>query len=401
MWEKNMPINEVREIRGKTTIFLGAGAIKKIFDIAKELKEKDIDKVAIVTGKSSYIKCGAWEHVEKALKENDIEFVLYNKVTPNPMSTQVDEATKMARELGAKAVIGIGGGSPIDTAKSVAIMTLYPDYTTADLYEYRFIAKKSLPVIAINTTHGTGTEADRFAVVSVLEGGKEYKPAIAYDFSYPMYSIDDPQLMLSLPKFQTAYTAIDAINHVVEACTTNVTTPYSVMLAKETVRLMAKYLPVALENGKDLEARYYLTYASTIAGICFDNGMLHLTHALEHPLSAIKPDLAHGLGLAILLPSVIRNIYPAKPEILADVLSPIVPGLKGKGEEAEEAAKGVRDWLKSVGVSETLSDIGFKEEDIDRLVELTFETPSLDLLLNCSPVPATKELVEKIYRESL
>ncbi|SHK57144.1 iron-containing alcohol dehydrogenase [Paramaledivibacter caminithermalis] len=401
MWEKTMPINEVRELRGKTNIFLGVGAIEKIFDIAKEIKEKGIDKVAIVTGKSSYVKCGAWHYIEKALKENHIEFVLYNKVTPNPLSTQVDGATKMARELGAKAVIGIGGGSPIDTAKSVAIMTLYPEYTTADLYEYNFIPTKSLPVIAINTTHGTGTEADRFAVVSVLEDGKEYKPAIAYDFSYPMYSIDDPKLMVSLPKSQTAYTSIDAINHVVEACTTAVTTPYAVMLAKETVRLMAKYLPNALENGEDLEARYYLTYASTIAGICFDNGMLHLTHALEHPLSAIKPDLAHGLGLAMLLPAVVRNIYSARPEVLADVLSPIVPELKGTKEEAEKAANGVREWLEKVGVKETLTDLGFKEEHIEKLVELVFTTPSLDLLLGCSPIPPTKELVEKVYRESL
>lgn len=401
MWEKTMSIDEVREIRGKTSTFLGVGAIEKIFDIISELKKKGIDRIAIVTGKSSYIKCGAWDYVERALKENDIKFILYNKITPNPLSTHVDEATKEARELDAKAVIGIGGGSPIDAAKSVAIMMLYPEYTTADLYEYKFTPTDALPVIAINTTHGTGTETDRFAVVSVLEDGKEYKPAIAYDVSYPVYSIDDPKLMTSLPRSQTIYTSVDAINHVVEACTTKVASPYTVMLAKETVRLIAKYLPVALENGEELEARYYLAYASAIGGICFDNGMLHLTHALEHPLSAMKPDLAHGLGLAILLPSIIKSIYPAKPEVLSHILMPIVPHLKGQKEEAESAANGVREWLVSVGITETLSDLGFEENDIERLVELTFTTPSLDLLLNCSPVDATKELIAKIYRESL
>lgn len=401
MWEKTMPINEIRELRGKTSVFLGVGAINKIFDICSELKKKDIDKVIVVTGKSSYIKCGAWEPIEKALKEHDIDFTVYNKVTPNPLSTQVDEATKLAIDLNAKAVIGIGGGSPIDAAKSVAIMAKYPEYSTSDLYEYKFTAEKALPVIAVNTTHGTGTEADRFAVVSVLEDGKEYKPAIAYDLSYPIYSIDDPALMVSLPKSQTIYTAVDAINHVVEACTTNVTSPYCVLLAKETVRLMAKYLPIAIEEPNNLEARYYLTYASTIAGICFDNGMLHFTHALEHPLSAVKPDLAHGLGLAMLLPSVIRNIYPQRAEVLADVLSPIVTGLEGISSESDTAADGIKAWLKSVGINESLSDLGFEDGHIDKLTELAFNTPSLDLLLGCSPVAATKEVVATIYKQSL
>ncbi|WP_425447340.1 iron-containing alcohol dehydrogenase [Dethiothermospora halolimnae] len=401
MWESTMPINEVREIRGKTSVFLGAGAIKKIFDITKEVKEKGMDKVLIVTGKSSYKKCGAWDHVEKALKENDIKYVLYNGVTPNPLNTQVDEAAKMGTELGAKFVIAIGGGSVIDTAKSAAIMINYPNETTARLYEGEFTPTEALPVVAINTTHGTGSEGNRFAVTSILEDGKEFKPAIAYDLSYPMYSIDDPELMISLPKSQTLYTSIDAVNHVFEACTTVVTSPYSVLLAKETVRLVHKYLPKAVENGEDLEARYYLAYSALMGGICFDNGMIHLTHALEHPLSAMKPNLSHGLGLAVLLPSIAKHTYRVKPEVLADVLSPIVPGLEGKKEEAEKVSSGIREWLNGLGVTENLRDLGFNEGDIERLVELTFNTPSLDLLLGCSPIGSTEELVSTIYKESL
>lgn len=399
MWEKSISINDVSEIRGKSTVYLGCGAIEKIFDISSELKAQGIDKVLIVTGRSSYKSTGAWDYVEKALKVNDIEFVLYDKVTANPTTTHVDEASEMGRKLGAKAVIGIGGGSPIDAAKSAAIMTLNPDHNTADLYEYRFTPEASLPVIAINTTHGTGTEGNRFAVVSVLE--KEYKPAIAYEFSYPLYSIDDPKLMVSLPPHQTTYTAVDAVNHVIEACTTKGDNPYVILLAKETVRLVAEYLPKALKDGNDLEARYYLTYASLIAGICFDNGFLHLTHALEHPLSAVKPDLAHGLGLAMLLPAIVKNVYPACYGILGDVLSPMVPELKGDASEAEAAAAGVKKWLESVGVEETLTTTGFSEDSVDRLVQLAFETPSLSLLLDSSPVEATRELVGAIYKDSM
>lgn len=399
MWEKTININDVREIRGKVSVFFGVGAIEKIDDISKELKSRGIDSVLITTTKGAYKTCGAWSYVEKALRDNNIDYVLYDKASSNPNAHEVDEAAKMAIAHGAKAVIGIGGGSAIDTGKSAAIMINYPEYTTADLYEYKFTPTKSLPIIAINTTNGTGTEGNRFAVTTILE--KQYKPAIAYDLSYPMYSIVDPKLMTTLSKEQTIYTAVDAVNHVFEACTTVVTSPYSILLAKETIRLVDKYLPIAIENGDDLEARYYLAYAALMAGICFDNGMVHLTHALEHPLSALKTDLAHGLGLAVILPPIVKHTYEARPEILADVLSPIIKDLKGLKEESELVADEFEKWLNSVGINHKLTSLGFIEEDIEKLVDLTFTTPSLNLLLGCSPVPVTKELVTSIYRESL
>ena len=138
---------------------------------------------------------------------------------------------------------------------------------------------------------------------------KNYKPAIAYDCIYPEFAIDDPDLMTGLSAKQTRYVSIDAVNHVVEAATSIVASPYSITLAREVIELVGKYLPKAIENPSDKTARYYLCYAAMIAGVCFDNGLLHYTHALEHPLSAMKPDFSHGLGLAILLPAVIKNIF--------------------------------------------------------------------------------------------
>ncbi|AUM98891.1 alcohol dehydrogenase [Clostridium botulinum] len=399
MWESKMAINEIREIRSKTTVYLGVGAIEKIYDIASNLKNMNIDKVLIVTGRGAYKKTGAWEYVEKALEKENITYILYNEVTPNPTVDQVDEAARMGNELGAKAVIGIGGGSPIDAAKSVAILLEYKDKTARDIYEFKFTPEKAAPVIAINLTHGTGTEGDRFAVVSIPE--KEYKPAIAYDCIYPLYAIDDPQLMVKLPIHQTCYVSVDAINHVVEASTSKVANPYTILLAKETVRLVSRYLPQALQHPGDLTARYYLTYASLIAGICFDNGLLHFTHALEHPLSGVKPDLSHGLGLGILLPSVIKEIYPSVSEVLADILSPIVCGLEGNPGEAEIAAKGIEKWLYSIGITEKLTDLGFKENDVEKLTKLAFETPSLDLLLSMAPIDADEKVISNIFRNSL
>ncbi len=399
MWEKDQNINEVREIRTRTNVYFGCGAINKIEDIAKDLSSKGVDKVIVMSGRNAYKSTGAWDVVEKALKSNNIGYINYDKVTPNPTTDAIDEATKMAKDFGAKGVITIGGGSPTDAGKSVAILLEYPDKTGADLYEFKFVAQKAVPIVAINLTHGTGSETNRFAVATILE--KNYKPAIAYDCIYPTYAIDDPDLMKGLSPKQTRYVSIDAVNHVIEAATSAVASPYTTTLAREVIELVGKYLPKAIANPDDREARYFLCYAAMMGGVCFDNGLLHYTHALEHPLSAMKPDFSHGLGLAILLPAVIKNIYPAKAHTLAYILEPIVKGLKPEASDAQKASEGVYEWLKSVDVPNKLKDEGFSEADVEKLTELAFTTPSLDGLLSIAPTKATKEAVAAIYRESL
>lgn len=399
MWEKDVDINQVREIRTRTLVYFGCGAIEKIEDIAKDLKSKGVDKLVVMSGRNAYKSTGAWDYVEKALKNNGIGYINYDKVTPNPTTEAIDEAAQMAKEFGAKAVITIGGGSPTDAGKSVAILLKYQDKTAADIYEFKFTPEEAAPIVAINLTHGTGSETNRFAVATILE--KNYKPAIAYDCIYPTYAIDDPKLMVKLSPKQTRFVSIDAVNHVVEAATTKVASPYSISLAREVIELVGKYLPKAIANAEDLEARYFLCYAAMMAGVAFDNGLLHYTHALEHPLSALKPDFSHGLGLAILLPAVIRNIYAAKADTLAYILEPIVPGLKADAADTEKAATGVYEWLKSVDVPNKLKDEGFSEADVDTLTNLAFTTPSLDGLLSIAPTNADKKAVENIYRESL
>ncbi len=399
MWEKDMNINEVKEIRTRTTVYFGCGAINKMEDIAKDFKSKGLDKVIVMSGRNAYKSTGAWDVVEKALKANGIGYVNYDRVTPNPTTDAIDEAAKMAIEFGAKAVITIGGGSPTDAGKSVAILMEYPDKTGADIYEFKFNVEKAAPIVAINLTHGTGSETNRFAVATILE--KNYKPAIAYDCIYPVYAIDDPELMKGLSPKQTRYVSIDAVNHVVEAATSKVASPYAVTLAREVIELVAEYLPKAIANPEDLEARYFLCYAAMMGGVCFDNGLLHYTHALEHPLSAMKPEFSHGLGLAILLPAVVKNIYAAKANTLAYILEPIVKGLKPQACDAEKAANGVYEWLKSVDVPNKLKDEGFTEADVETLTELAFTTPSLDGLLSIAPTEATREAVTAIYKESL
>ena len=394
-WEQELNINDIMEIRTRTCVYFGCGAIQKINDIAKIYADRGINKVVVMSGRNAYKSTGAWDVVEKALKENKIEYINYDKVTPNPTTDAIDEAAELARNFGAKAVITIGGGSPTDAGKSVAILLKYPDETGSSLYEFKFTPTEAVPVVAINLTHGTGSETNRFAVATILE--KNYKPAIAYDCIYPEFAIDDPDLMTGLSPKQTRYVSIDAVNHVVEAATSKVASPYSVTLARQVIELVGKYLPKAIANPSDREARYYLCYAALMGGVCFDNGLLHYTHALEHPLSAMKPDFSHGLGLAILLPAVIKNIYPAKAETLKYILEPIAKDTAS----AEKTAESVYEWLKSVDVPNKLKDEGFTEGDVEKLTELAFTTPSLDGLLGIAPTSATKEAVKAIYTESL
>lgn len=399
MWDQAADYKNVREIRVKTTTYLGVGAIDKIDDILAQLKSEGITSILCVCGGRSYKITGAWDKVEAAAQKHGVTLALYNRVTPNPTTDSVDEAAALGRSVNAGAVLAIGGGSPIDCGKSAAILLANPGKTGDDLYCFRFTPQAALPIIAINLTHGTGSEVNRFAVATVTK--LNYKPAIAYDCIYPRFAIDDPALMTGLSPDQTRYVSIDAVNHVVEAATTTVTNPFAISLAAETIRLVHQWLPAALADPGDLKARYQLCYAAMQAGVAFDNGLLHFTHALEHPLSAVSPDLSHGLGLAVLLPAVILECYPAWPDVLAHILAPLAPGLKGLPEEAPQAAKAVEQWLASVGVPQKLEDIGVTATDVDKFCDLVEQTPSLGLLISVAPVEGTRERVARIYNNSL
>ena len=197
-WETKMNINQVVEIRSRTLCYFGVGALQKVNDICDWLKKQGVDKVLIVTDKIVYKVTGVWDVLEPAMKAHGIAWTMFDEVVPNPTVDGIDTAVKMGKDLGAGAVIGIGGGSPIDSAKSAAVL-LHPDnaqYNARDLYTFKFNAEKAVPIIAINTTHGTGTEVDRFAVASIPE--LEYKPALAVDCIYPVFAIDDPAVMTGL-----------------------------------------------------------------------------------------------------------------------------------------------------------------------------------------------------------
>ncbi len=397
IWESKININKVFKLKyGGSNLYFGVGAINKVGEIFRSLKDRKISRLLIVTGSKSYKVCGAWDYVNPALEEHNIQYVLYDKVSANPTVDMVDEAVKIGKEFKAQAVLGIGGGSPIDTAKAVAAL-LAVDKDARELFMKREQPQSSLPLISINTTHGTGTEIDRYSVETISE--KNYK--IGMSLTYPEYSIDDPQLLIKLDGWQTIATAVDALNHVIESATNRNTTPFSIELAQQATSLVARYLPTVIVDPENLVARYYLLYASMIAGIAIDHVGTHITHSLEHPLSAVKPEIPHGIGLGILLPAMLKTIYPAVPETLTEILKPIVPELGGRPGEAKTAALRVEEWLYNVGLKKKLSDYKFTESDIPELVRLVKETPGLLDGLKAAPIDVSIEDVVKIYQESL
>lgn len=398
MWDNCCDYDTVREIRVKTTAYIGVGAIDKIDGILRNLKTEGVSSVLCVCGGHAYRASGAWDKAEAAALRQGIVLALYNRVMPNPTTEIINDAAALGRAVNAGAVLAIGGGSALDCGKGAAVLLANPGKSAEDLFCFRFTPQKALPLVAVNLTHGTGSEVNRFAVVTVA--GRNHRSIVGHDCSYPRYAIDDPALMTGLSAEQSRYVSIDAVCRVVEAATTTMAGPLAVTLARETVGLAHTWLPTVLSEPQNLKARYGLCLAALQAGVVFDNSHLHMAHALEHPLSHFKK-IPHGLALSMLLPAVIGECYAARPDVLAHVLQPLAPGLKGEPEEAATAAKAVENWLFSLGVKQKLLDLGVQESDVEEFCNFIEQTPSLGLLLSVAPVMSSRQRVARIYTNSL
>lgn len=360
-------------------LFFGPGSYKKLEKLLKPYK-----KVMVVTSQGgSARRSGALSIVEEYAKE----LVLYDKVKSNPTDRIVDEGAELARMEGVDCIVAIGGGSAIDVAKALAIAA----HHGAPIWEFitgEREASGSLPLIAINTTHGTGSEVDRFSVLT--KEGTHYK--LGFIAVYPKASIDDPTFTLTLPKSLTAFTAIDALYHAIEATLSKEAGPLSSLISKEAIRLIARYLPRVYDNLEDSEGRYYLLYASMLAGIAIDMCRTGLIHALEHPISGIV-DVHHGMGLAILGPSILKFYEARVGDELSELLKPVME-VVGEKDPAEALYK----FQEMFGLNKRLKDIGLKRDDLKLVVDMAFqETP---YLVSNSPVEVSDEVALKIL-ESL
>jgi alcohol dehydrogenase class IV len=396
-WEKKIDINRVFVLQPTRPLtYFGVGALGKLDAILADMVRQGQRALLVVTDPVAYKASGAWDTV-RPLLDRHVAWEHYDGVRPNPTYANGDAAAALGAACGAEAVLAIGGGSALDTAKTAAVLLRHPGKRAVDFYEKGAPIKAAAPVVAINTSHGTGSECGSYAVA---QSDGEDKPAIHSPHLYATYTIDDPALTVSLPMCQTVHTALDALSHAVESATAVTASPYAVALAKEAARLIAIWLPTAIAQPGNLAGRYWLMYASAIAGMAFDLGMLHVGHALEHAMSALNAAITHGEGLGMLLPAVLREIYPAAPEILAEVLAPIAPGLSGIPGEAEAACAALKDWLGLVGQPPGMAAY-FTGADVPALTRMALKSPFSKQLLPAAPIRVDEAVIQRIFQRSL
>ncbi len=375
---------------GSVKLYFGPESTRNLLDHVK-----GYEYAIIVTGKSSAKISGALNDVVNVLNKVDVGYEVFDKVTPNPWASQADELAKVIWESGADLVIAIGGGSVIDAAKVSSVIAASGGKSVDYLYKRRK-PKYMLPLVAINTTHGTGTEIDRYAVLTV-DGTYEKR---GIPIRYPNVSFDNPKYLLTLPKNQTLYTSLDAFYHVYEAVTARTLgSPFVNMVGLEAVGLIKKWLPKALEKLSNMRARYWLHYASMLAGIAIDASSTHIIHAIEHVLSGINPKLPHGCGLGILGARSAYYIHKAKPKESAIVLKKLNPKIKPNTEHASEAEKTIEEFQRNLGFDKSLSDYGFTKKDLKTVEKLVFN--QLKYLWDESPFELTKEIIKDIFEKSL
>ena len=396
-WEKKIDINRVFALQPTRPLtYFGVGALGKLEGILADMTRQGQRSILVVTDPVAYKVCGAWDTV-RPLLDQYVTWKHFDGVRANPTYANGDAAAALGVSLGADAVLAIGGGSALDTAKTAALLLRHPGKRAVDFYEKGAPIRDAAPILAINTTHGTGSECSCYAVA---QSDGEDKIAIRSPHLYPTYAIDDPALTVSLPPRQTICTAMDAISHAVEAATAVTASPYGVVLAKEALRLIAIWLPTAIAQPNHLAARSWLLFASAIAGMACDPGTLHLTHALEHAMSALNADITHGEGLGILLPAALRELYPAAPEILAEILAPIAPGLTGIPGEAAIASDTLRDWLGVIGQPTSMA-MYFTGADVPALTRMALKSPYSKQLFPVAPIRVDEAVIQRVLQRSL
>jgi alcohol dehydrogenase len=367
----------------EVTLYFGEGSLDKASWFLEGKR-----KVGVVTGKQSARVSGALDDLMRIMSEKGVEPLFYSDVSPNPYLSQALRAGELFWRESVDAVVAIGGGSVIDAAKVASVVAVSGARFEDLLKGAR--PKRRLPLLAVNLTHGTGTEVDRYAVVTVDETREKHGLAV----TYPDVGVDDPKYTLTLSLEQTIYTSLDAFYHAYESATSKVSYPLVETLSYEAVAIIGDKLPRLVNNLKDINLRTSMLYASMLAGLSIDMASTHLVHAVEHVLSGLEPKLPHGAGLALLGPRVVYYTHKVQPETSAKLLKPINPYIKPVADDAERAMKSVRAFQERVGFKQRLGDYGFTEQDVPRIVEFLFT--KLKYMAEETPFPVTEDVVRDV-----
>lgn len=372
-----------------TKMEFGPGVLAKLPSIVESLHGT---KVMLVTD-PGVAQAGLLDKV-KGVLDGKYDCVVFDRVPSDPNTDAIGEIYEQAKAENVDCMVAIGGGSAIDAAKGASCLVA----NGGSLRAYggvNKVPKKGLPLVAIPTTAGTGSEFTIFAVLSDLKD--EIKFTISSPHIAPDIALCDPEMTLTLPPRVTAATGMDALTHAVESYTSRIATPVTDVLCLEAIRLLYHYLPVAVNNGSDLEARSNVLLAASLAGIVMNDAYLGLSHAIASPLGA-HFHIPHGMANAVMLPHVMEYNYMAAPVKYGNMAAAM--GLQtGKGlyEDARAAIEGVRQVAELCHVPTALREVGAKEEVLGQVAEDALL--SIQLKFNCRSANVNQilELVKKAY----
>lgn len=332
-------------------------------------------KALIVTSAGNSVKkYGTLDRLEHQLEMAGVSHVLYDKILSNPVITHVMEGAALAKENGCDFVVGLGGGSSIDSAKAIAVMAANPgdywDYISGGTGKGQLPPNDPLPVVAVTTTAGTGTEADPWAVIT---NGSE-KIGFGYEKTFPVLSVVDPELMATVPSRLTAYQGFDALFHSTEGYINATANEISDLFALRVITLIGRSLAKAVSKGSDEEARADVALANTFSGIVESISGCTSEHSIEHAMSAYHPNLEHGAGLIM----VSREYYIliAKSGSADQRMVDMAKAL-GKADAAkpEDFVTALTALQEACGVAHLkMSEYGIQREEIPRIAKNARET---------------------------
>ncbi len=377
-----------------TKIIFGRGRLKEL--ATEELPGSKA--LIVITNGQSMKRLGYLNQVTQYLKENGVDSVLFDKVLPNPTLAHVSEAAELARRENCDMVVGLGGGSAIDSAKAIVLAATNP----GNYWEYvkgREVENAALPIVAIPTTAGTGTESDPWTVITNLETNEKIGFGIKQLF--PTLSIVDPELMVSVPANLTAYQGMDAFFHSAEGYLAKVAQPLSDLFALNSIRRIAKFLPEAVKDGNNLQAREEMAWASTQAGMVESTSCCISEHSMEHALSAFYPGLPHGAGLVALSVPYFTHLLKKDEKKVAPRYMDMARAMGEENVNSPSAfITALKKLIKNVGLEGLkLSDWGLRKDDAEKLAENSFAAMGALYLLD--PVELTREDACAIISEAI
>ncbi len=380
------------EYQQPTKIVFGSGRISE----AGESVQAFGTRCLLVTTPAVPATAAQFDRVKEILRASGVDVVHFDQVIPNPTTETSAAGAKMARDHRAEVIVGLGGGSSMDAAKAIAVESTHE----GSAWDYLFYKKEptdsTLPVVAISTTSGTGSQVTQVSVITNM--AERDKSALYHPQCFPKVCIVDPELMLTVPKQVTAPTGFDVFCHAFESTINPGSGAYVELLAWEAISIVADTLPGLLNNLQDVKAREKMAWADTLAGLCIASAGVTLPHGMGMAIGGMYPHVAHGESLAIIYPACTKFTYASAERQyskMARILNPSLAGLSDQ-EAAKASVEEVEKLLQKVGLYKKLRDVNMPEEEIEALAKQCMVLPDYQ----GNPRVATEEDMVELVRES-